>query len=304
LKARRDDDVRSTMSLTDMISKAVENKKESLPPEKKITISLEGALSASAHVNADPSQVEAAFTNILDNAVDAISREGAIVVRLYETPESALIEISDDGCGISEDVLPLLMQEGATFGKKDGNGLGLYHTKRTVDEAGGTIGITSKLAVGTTVRVEVPFISSARKKSNIIAIQRGQSLIVVDDDPCIHATVDTLIGQPKPFPVIHLHSIGEFESWMEANGAGGLNERVYWMDNDMKHDTLTGIALIEKYGLQFESYLVTGMDDPALKARARAGHIRFVPKDDIPSIRFFMNADTRQQEISLDVGIA
>ena len=74
------------------------------------------------------------------------------------------------------------------------------------------------------------------------------------------------------------------------------------MDNDLKHKTITGILLIEKYSLQFESYLVTGMaDDERLKARARASGVRLVSKGDIHKIKIDLTGVSESQEIGLEV---
>lgn len=94
---------------------------------------------------------------LIDNALEA-SQGTRSVVRIacvYDSGE-ARVEIQDSGCGISPEILPLLMKERATFGKRDGNGLGLFHASELMKKLGGLVEITSEVGVGTTVSLVIP----------------------------------------------------------------------------------------------------------------------------------------------------
>jgi signal transduction histidine kinase len=68
------------------------------------------------------------WSNLIDNAVDAVReagrRPGRIVLRLRSTSEEAVVEISDDGPGIPDDVLPRIFDSFFTT-KPPGSGTGL-----------------------------------------------------------------------------------------------------------------------------------------------------------------------------------
>ncbi|MCB0419187.1 MAG: ATP-binding protein, partial [Bdellovibrionales bacterium] len=97
------------------------------------------------------------LSNLIDNAVEALDRSGNIEVsgRVASGTES-IISIRDSGKGIPEGLLPHLMQKGATFGKKHGSGLGLFHARETLEKNGGSIEITSELGKGTVVSIAFP----------------------------------------------------------------------------------------------------------------------------------------------------
>ncbi len=69
-------------------------------------------------------QLEAAFKNILLNAVQAMNYQGKIDIVISEIKNQVKIEIEDNGPGIADDVLPKIFDPLFTT-KQTGTGLGL-----------------------------------------------------------------------------------------------------------------------------------------------------------------------------------
>ncbi|MDQ3444105.1 MAG: ATP-binding protein [Chloroflexota bacterium] len=97
------------------------------------------------------------WTNILDNAVDATDGEGAITIRTYRDGRMAVVEMSDDGPGISADHASRIFEPFYTTKPQGlGTGLGLDIAWRIVtDEHGGQITVDSRPGT-TTFRVAIP----------------------------------------------------------------------------------------------------------------------------------------------------
>ncbi len=77
-------------------------------------------------IDAYGSELNQVWTNIIDNAIDALGGSGHIVIRTAAEPERALVEISDDGPGIPPEVLPHIFEPFfTTKGVGKGTGLGL-----------------------------------------------------------------------------------------------------------------------------------------------------------------------------------
>jgi signal transduction histidine kinase len=132
---------------------------EARHPERKLDVHVEPDL---ATLEVDPMLVRRVLDNLLENAhkytpdldaptkLSARQRDGKIV-----------FEVADRGSGISRDDLPRVF---TAFFRADrsrsretgGVGLGLTLAKRIVEAHGGTIGVTSELGTGTTVRLELP----------------------------------------------------------------------------------------------------------------------------------------------------
>src|SRR4051812_41645389 len=95
-------------------------------------------------------------SNLIDNAVEALSGKGCVVVNLEGRPDKCVVRVVDDGCGMPPEVLRSIGQRGATHGKVGGNGLGLYHAQTMVQSWGGHLQIESVGGAGTTMVIELP----------------------------------------------------------------------------------------------------------------------------------------------------
>ena len=112
-----------------------------------------------------PSAVPAAFArgdelrevllNLYENARLAGARSVRTIVRTSAQPgseDSLEIEVTDDGGGIADDVLPRIFEPHFST-RTSGSGLGLAITRRLVESWGGAVAIESTLGRGTTVTV-------------------------------------------------------------------------------------------------------------------------------------------------------
>ena len=108
-------------------------------------------------VHADEEKIRQVLLNLLDNAVKYGKFNGSVVASLYRTDdENILIEISDDGMGISEKNLDRIFERfyRTTEGRSrdvSGSGLGLSICKHIVEAHGHSIHVRSKEGVGTTI---------------------------------------------------------------------------------------------------------------------------------------------------------
>ena len=71
--------------------------------------------------------------NVCKNAIDAITGEGEIIIRVTENDQTAFIDISDNGKGIPKSAMKKIFKPGYTT-KKTGWGLGLSLAKRIIEE--------------------------------------------------------------------------------------------------------------------------------------------------------------------------
>lgn len=114
----------------------------------------------SCQIMGNPEQLFRALENLLYNAADFTPPEGTITLSLSRDDAFARIEISDTGCGISEEDLPHIFQRSyTTRGDKDGQGLGLAITRTIVLEHAGTIEAASREGEGTTFTICLPLAS-------------------------------------------------------------------------------------------------------------------------------------------------
>ncbi|MCB9273908.1 MAG: hypothetical protein H6564_07695 [Lewinellaceae bacterium] len=108
-------------------------------------------------VFADKGHLVRVLTNLIKNAQQAIpeDRRGRIDIRLHQNGSTAMINVSDNGSGIPEDVQPSVFQPNFTT-KTSGMGLGLAMCKGMIEAAGGTIHFETRQGEGTDFIVVLP----------------------------------------------------------------------------------------------------------------------------------------------------
>ncbi|MBV1909309.1 MAG: PAS domain-containing protein [Kangiellaceae bacterium] len=91
---------------------------------KKQNIELSFIHSGDIYLNADVSLIEQAIMNVIKNAMEAIESSGRIEISLQKSVEKIVLEIRDNGCGISEEIEQQLFTPFFTS-KESGQGVGL-----------------------------------------------------------------------------------------------------------------------------------------------------------------------------------
>ncbi len=87
----------------------------------------------------DRSPMERVFQNLISNAVEAMPEGGSISIRAEREDSSVLVSVEDTGPGIPALIAPQLFQPFVTAGKKNGLGLGLALSRKTVLSHGGDL---------------------------------------------------------------------------------------------------------------------------------------------------------------------
>jgi two-component system NtrC family sensor kinase len=107
----------------------------------------------------DQAQLQQVFLNIINNAIDAIGKDGEITIntRPIKQNNRISIEITDTGPGISKEVLQKIFDPFFTtkeVGK--GTGLGLSISYSIIEKLGGRIMVASEAGKGTTFTIYLP----------------------------------------------------------------------------------------------------------------------------------------------------
>jgi signal transduction histidine kinase len=96
-------------------------------------------------VNSFGSELNQVWTNIIDNAIDAMHGTGELRIRTYRDDGRVVVEIGDNGPGITEEVQPHIFEPFfTTKGVGEGTGLGLDAVQRIVKKHQGNIQLSSK----------------------------------------------------------------------------------------------------------------------------------------------------------------
>lgn len=106
-------------------------------------------------VHADKEKIRQVITNLIDNSVKYGIPQGETNASFYDMDDNILIEITDNGIGISEEHLPRLFERFYRIDKhrsreQGGTGLGLAIVKHIIEAHEQTINVRSTVGVGTT----------------------------------------------------------------------------------------------------------------------------------------------------------
>lgn len=123
-------------------------------------IQMEIKQSWNGQVTWDLNKMKQVFINLIDNAKDAINRDGAISISINKSSNNDInIQIKDDGIGMPDTVQPNVFNLYYTT-KARGTGIGFSIVQRIIFEHKGTITINSKKDIGTIISIMLPQIST------------------------------------------------------------------------------------------------------------------------------------------------
>jgi len=125
------------------------------------------------------SELNQVFLNLLVNASHAIAdtgERGTITVRTYSDGDDVLIDVSDTGTGIHEEIRGRIFDPFFTtkeVGKGTGQGLNMAH-QIVAGKHGGSLTFETEMGKGTTFTVRLPVKSTAASDSDPMGDEHGQ----------------------------------------------------------------------------------------------------------------------------------
>jgi PAS domain S-box-containing protein len=180
------------------------------------TVALEKAFEADLlPVKGGASQLDRAFTNLIANALEAMSDIGTLTVtarnvyldvplRKYETihrGEYVKVEVADTGTGIAPQLLDRIFDPFFTTKKTDrkrGSGLGLSVVRAVTEDHDGYLDVASRSGQGTTFSLYFPITREpvSEPKDAAVGLPAGtEQILVADDDPFQRQVLTHLLTQ-------------------------------------------------------------------------------------------------------------
>ena len=98
-------------------------------------------------------RLERVIGHIVQNALDAVGDEGRVTVKVARVDADAIVEVSDNGPGMSADFVRERLFKPFESTKSSGMGIGAYESQQYVHGVGGRIEVDSEVGRGTTVRL-------------------------------------------------------------------------------------------------------------------------------------------------------
>jgi len=123
--------------------------------EKK-NIGLHYSLPSPFYIKIDAHKFRRVLDNIVVNAFEVLKSGQSINIDISTNESGLKMQISDDGPGISPDILSKIFEPFFTHGKSKGSGLGLSISKKIVEDHGGSLTVSSEMDKGTCFTITLP----------------------------------------------------------------------------------------------------------------------------------------------------
>ena len=245
-------------------------------------------LNAFTFIKADFSDLKRSISNLINNAVEALPKAGGMVeVQLIANEEWVYINILDNGCGISKELLDKIKQKtGVTHGKKNGHGLGMIQVIEMTERNHGKFNIassTDKRNQGTTIMLQFPRVIDPDWIAEEVNLTKNDIVIILDDDGSIHGGWDSRLEhilEKIPSIVVEHYSHGQAALNFIANLPAKDKENVCFLsDYELIGQELNGIQVIEKAQIKRSILVTSHYANVEIRKMAVQHKVKILPKE-------------------------
>lgn len=197
-----------------------------------------------------PVHVQQVLMNLVLNARDAMGGEGEIRVRVTPGAHQHILEVSDNGPGIANDVQTHLFEPFYTAkADGEGSGLGLTIVKTILDGSGGSIEVDSAPGRGATFRLRWPAshasLTSDRERglaSTAVEAKATKSIAIIQTDDYARRILADGLGEAG----YTVYEADRVESAEAVIRRGDLQPAVLVIDDALLRDTIAGGTSLEE----------------------------------------------------------
>jgi len=107
-------------------------------------------------VSLDREQIAKVVTNLVLNAKEAMGGKGEVRLSTARENGWVVLQVTDRGCGMSEEFMQRSLFRPFQTTKKNGLGIGMFQSKMIVEAHGGRLAVTSEVGAGTTFQMYLP----------------------------------------------------------------------------------------------------------------------------------------------------
>jgi CheY-like chemotaxis protein len=159
-----------------------------------LVVTIEKDLTEVPKIAGDAPQLQNVMTNLIFNAVDAHKRQGTIRFHTWPEGDWVVLEVSDTGSGMTEEVRRRCQEPFFTTKGPKGTGMGLSMVQGIIKRHQGTIDIRSEVGRGTTFVIRLPVwkapAAGANEAPEQVSGEVGQlHILTVDDEQTVRDIV-------------------------------------------------------------------------------------------------------------------
>jgi len=152
---------------------------------KGIKITIQKEFSPLPPTSGSASEVREVFTNLINNAIDAMPQGGSIKIKTLKENNHIYIKVEDTGVGISEVIRNRIFDPFFTTKGVQSTGLGMSVSYGIINRHGGTIRVDSTEGKGSTFAITLPISDNIRveeEKTKPMQEEKRKSTVLVIED--------------------------------------------------------------------------------------------------------------------------
>jgi putative PEP-CTERM system histidine kinase len=167
LRERRQEGTHQSTDFVEIVERSLLRRGDARP-----IVRLDVTDDTSLPVACDPDRLVSMSGHLIQNAVDAAGPDGQVTVRLRRDGDRSLLEVEDDGPGMTPEFVRERLLHPFRSSKRKGFGIGLYECRQLARALGGGLAVDSQPGEGTVARLWLPLAagaagSSIQERSNV-----------------------------------------------------------------------------------------------------------------------------------------
>jgi PAS domain S-box-containing protein len=199
-RRRTDDKYFTQVDINELINNALDFTKTRWKDEtesKGIKIKIKKELSPLPPIAGSASELREVFTNLINNALDAMPQGGVIKIRTFKENSNIGIKVEDSGVGISRTIRDRIFDPFYTTKGPQSTGLGMSVSYGIITRHKGTISVDSQEGKGTTFTIKIPIkeveVVKEEKFQGLPRKGRKGNILIVEDEEDIRRLLSEIL---------------------------------------------------------------------------------------------------------------
>lgn len=203
-RKRSPDKYLMSVDVNEIIDHALEITKvrwENEADAKGIRVDVQKMLSSLPLIAGSTSELREVFTNLINNAIDAMPKGGKLTIKTFEQDGHVAVKVEDTGIGIPETIRNNIFDPFFTTKGPQSAGLGLSVSYGIINRHGGSIKVDTVEDQGTCVAIMFPELKKAnakagqwKKTKRISGKQKKSKILVIEDEKGVRLLLEDILS--------------------------------------------------------------------------------------------------------------
>ncbi|GHU14406.1 hypothetical protein FACS189449_11050 [Alphaproteobacteria bacterium] len=197
---------------------------------------------------------------MINNSVEAFeNKSGVIEIKFVEECQKNKVIIKDNGKGMSKEIVTKFMKNKQVDSTKEGgHGIGMQQVRDTLRQMNAYMSIDSIEGIGTEITLTFPKSDYPSWFTDKIALHKGDTVVILDDDPSIHSVWENRLKEYLGYITIKCFTQGS-DAIDFINSSNEKDTIFLLTDYELRNQDLNGVDVVEKCEIQKRSIVVTSV---------------------------------------------